>query len=156
MLFGGVAQSIEHDSGLHASEAARGINLEDLRHVLRKIKDNGDVAALTGERCAAAAAEQWGAEFTADRDGGENVMLVAGQNDADRHLAVVGAVGGVERAAAVVEADLAANLPPQGACQLSGTACAGRSRHSVCHSAAHGVAFVNSTWTPRRHSCLRW
>ena len=51
------------------------------------------------------------AEFAAEGDGGEDVVGVAGKNDADRDLAVVGAVGGVEGAAAVVEANVSCRPP---------------------------------------------
>ena len=69
-----------------------------LRHVLGEVENDGDVAALAGERGAAAAAEQRRAEFAADGDGGEDVVGIVGKNDADGNLAVVGAVGGVEGA----------------------------------------------------------
>src|SRR5215471_19373985 len=48
--------------------------------------------------------------FAADGDGGEDVFFVARKDDADGDLAVVGAVGGVESAAAGVEADVAAEM----------------------------------------------
>ena len=44
----------------------------------------------------------------ADGDGRDHVLDVPGDHDADRHLAVVRAVGRVEGAAAGVEPDLAA------------------------------------------------
>ena len=91
-----------------------------LRHVLGKIEHDGDVAALSGERGAAAAAEQGRAEFAAERNGGENVIGIAGKNDADGDLAVVGAVGGVEGAAADVEANFAANILAQSFGQARG------------------------------------
>ena len=59
MFFGGVAEVVENDAGLHAGDAAGGIDLENPRHVLGEVEDDGDVAALAGERGAAAAAEQW-------------------------------------------------------------------------------------------------
>ena len=105
VFFGGGAESVEHDSGLHAGDAAGGIDFENPRHVLGEIEDDGDVAALAGERCAAAAAEQRRAELAAERDRGQNIVGVAGKHDADGNLAVVGAVGGVESASAAVEAD---------------------------------------------------
>jgi hypothetical protein len=46
---------VEHDAGLNASDTARGIDLEDPRHVFGEIQDDGHVTALAGERCAAAA-----------------------------------------------------------------------------------------------------
>ena len=56
MFFGCGAQTVEHDSGLYAGDAAGRIDFEDPRHVLGKIEDDGNVAALSGERRAAAAA----------------------------------------------------------------------------------------------------
>jgi hypothetical protein len=60
---------VEHDSGLYAGDAAGGIDFENPRHVLGKIEDDGDVAALAGERRAGAAAEERRAELAAERDG---------------------------------------------------------------------------------------
>jgi hypothetical protein len=55
MFLGGVAKMVEYDAGLNASDTARGIDLEDPRHVFGEIQDDGHVTALAGERCAAAA-----------------------------------------------------------------------------------------------------
>jgi hypothetical protein len=109
IFFGGVAESVEHNSGLDAGDAARGIDFENVRHVAGEIEDDGDVAALAGERCASSTAEQGRSEFAADGNRGENVIDVAGENDADGDLAVVGAVGCVEGAGAGVEADIFMN-----------------------------------------------
>ncbi len=49
----------------------------------------------------------------ADSDRLDHVVDVPRDHDADRHLAVVRAVGGVEGAAAGVESDLAADHLPQ-------------------------------------------
>ena len=46
----------------------------------------------------------------AEGNRGENVFLIARNDDADRNLAVIGAVGCVESAAARVEADLSAKV----------------------------------------------
>ncbi len=80
-------------------------------HVLREIEDHGDVAALAGKRGAAAAAEDRSAILARQRDGGDDVIDIAGKNYADRNLTIVGAVGGVQGAAAGVETDFAAYLP---------------------------------------------
>jgi hypothetical protein len=61
---------VEHDSGLHAGDAAGGIDFENPRHVLGKIENDGDIAALSGERGATAAAEKRRAELAAESDGG--------------------------------------------------------------------------------------
>jgi hypothetical protein len=47
--FGGIAQRIEHDAGLHAREATDRIDLEDPVHVLREVEHHRHVAALSGE-----------------------------------------------------------------------------------------------------------
>src|SRR5271165_1383142 len=110
IFFGGVAEAVEDDAGLHAGDAVGGIDLEDARHVPGKIQHYGDVAALAGERCAAAAAEDGRSEVAAHGDRGEDVIGIVGENYADWDLAVVGAVGGVEGAAAGVETDIVLNI----------------------------------------------
>jgi len=110
VFFGGGAEIVEHDPGLYAGDAADGVDFENPRHVFGKIENDGDVAALPGERCAAAAAQQWRSELAAQSDGGENIVGIAGEYDADGDLAIIGTVSGVESASAAVEADFAANL----------------------------------------------
>jgi hypothetical protein len=53
----------------------------------------------------------------ADGDGGEKVVTVPGEDDADGDLTVVGGIGRVEGAAAVVESHFAADLPSKSARQ---------------------------------------
>ena len=101
---------VKHHSRLHAGDAAGGIDLENPRHVFGKIKNNGDVAALSGKRCAAAAAEQRRTELAAEGNGCENVVGIARKDDSEGNLAIVGAVGGVESTRAAVEADSALEL----------------------------------------------
>src|SRR5437588_10829504 len=74
MLFRGVAQMVEHNAGLHAGDAAYGIDLEDLSHVLCEVEDDRDVAALPRERSASSAAENGSTEVAADGKRGENVV----------------------------------------------------------------------------------
>jgi hypothetical protein len=78
-----------------------------------KIEHDGDIAALAGERGACAAAEERSVELAADRDRGENIVAIARQNYTDWNLAIVGSVGGVEGAAAAIEADFTSNLRTQ-------------------------------------------
>ncbi len=110
MLLGGGAEMIENNAGLHAGDAAGGIDFENPRHVFGKIQDDGDVAALSGKRGAAAAAEERCAELTAKGNGGENIVGVAREDDTDGDLAVIGTVSRVECASAAVEADFALNV----------------------------------------------
>jgi hypothetical protein len=120
MFFGGVAEVIEDDSGLYAGDAAGRVDFEDLRHVLGEIEDDGDVAALSGEGRASAAAEQGSVEFAAEGDGGEDVVGIVRENYPDGDLAVIGAIGSVESAGTGVKADFAANLAAQGLGQPRG------------------------------------
>jgi hypothetical protein len=113
MFFGGIAEVVENYSGLDAGYAALGIDFKDIAHVLREIENNGDVTALACERGASAAAEEWSAEFTAGGDCGEDIVGVAGKNYSDGDLSIIGAVGGVERARGVIEADLSAKAGTQ-------------------------------------------
>ena len=110
MFFGGVAEVVEDDAGLHAGDAAGGIDLENARHVLGEVEDDGDVAALSGEGGAAAAAEHGRIEFAAEGECGEDVVGVVRENYADGDLAVVRTVGRVEGAAAVVEANVSTQM----------------------------------------------
>src|SRR5580658_6464329 len=110
---GSGAETVEHDSGLHAGNAPGGIDFEDPRHVFGKIEDDGDVAALSGERRASAATEQRGAELAAECDRGLNIVPVAREHYADRNLAVVGAVGGIESTSAAVETNFTMNCSTQ-------------------------------------------
>jgi homoserine dehydrogenase len=50
----------------------------------------------------------------AKSNGGKNIFFVAREYDSDGHLAVIGAVGGVERTAAGVEADFSAKVTAKG------------------------------------------
>jgi hypothetical protein len=109
VFFGSGAEMVEHNPWFDASDAADGIDFQDPRHVLGKIEDDGDVAALAGEGCASTAAEQWRAEIAAEANRGENIVGIAGKHNANRNLAIVGAVGGVESASAAIEPDFTAN-----------------------------------------------
>ena len=107
------AQVVENHSRLDPRDAALGIKLDDLPHVFREIEHHGDVAALPGQRGASAAAEHRRAMLAAKADGGDYIVGVSGEDNSDGDLAVVGSVGGVEGAAAVVETDLAAQMAAQ-------------------------------------------
>ena len=109
MFFGGVAEVIEDNAGLDARDAAFGIDLQNLSHVPGEIEHDRDIATLAGQRSSSATAKERSAEFTANGDGREDVIRIARKNYADGNLAVVGAVSGVESAAAIIEADFTTN-----------------------------------------------
>ena len=126
MLLGGGAKMVEDYSRLHARDAALGIDLEDVRHVLREIEDDGHVAALAGEGSSASAGEERSVMVAAEGDGGEDVFFVARDDYADRDLAVVGAVGRVESAGAGVEADFSAEMAVESGFEGRGVDVSGR------------------------------
>ena len=110
VAFGGGAQLIENHAGLDAGSAAIGIDRDNPSHVFREIEDDGDVAALSGKRGATATREERCAVFAAEGNGGDDVIVVAGKDDADWDLAIVRAVRGIQGAGAVVETDFALDL----------------------------------------------
>src|ERR1700691_5459689 len=116
-----------------------GSDFKNLRHVLGEIQNDSDVAALAGERGATAAAEQRSVELAAEGNGGFDIIGVAGENNADGNLAVVGSVGGVEGAGAGVETNFAANLFTQrfgqgGGVHLGGFGGLGEFREFIWHT----------------------
>jgi hypothetical protein len=126
MLLGGGAEVVEDYSRLHAGDAALGIDLENIRHVLREIEDDGYVAALAGEGSSATAGEERSVMVAAEGDGREHVLFVAWNDYADRDLAVVGAVGRVEGAGAGVETDFSAEMAVEGGFEGGGVEVGGR------------------------------
>jgi hypothetical protein len=110
VLFRGGAEIIEHYSGLHAGNAAGGIDFKNPCHVFGEIENDGDVATLAGERCTPTAAEQRRAKLAAQRDCGANVIGIAWEHHADRNLPVVGTIRSVESAASTIEAYLTTKL----------------------------------------------
>src|SRR5947209_16372332 len=103
VLLSGVAQMVENYTGLHPSDAARWIDLQNLRHILGEIQHDSNIAALPGKRSSAAAAEDGRAEFPRQRNSRDHIISVAGQHDSDRYLTIIRPVSGVQRAAARVE-----------------------------------------------------
>ena len=109
-----LAQVVEDDARLHHRSTGRRIEGHDLVQVLGAVDDDGDVAALPGQAGAAAARQERRPKSPALFDGGDDVVDGARDDDADGNLAVVRAVGGVERPVTRVEADLAADSRAQG------------------------------------------
>jgi hypothetical protein len=109
-----------HDAGLHPRREPLRIEVHDPVHVLREIKNHGHVAALAGQARAAAARQHRRAEFAAGRQGGLHVGLVQRHHQADRHLPVVGGIGGVERARAAVEPHFTADHALQAPLEIVG------------------------------------
>ena len=107
VALGRVAQRVAHGAGLDAREARGGIERDDAVQVLRAVDDERDVHALAALRGAAAARQDRHAVLARERHRGDDVLHRAGEDDADRHLAIVRGVGGVRGARALVEAHFA-------------------------------------------------
>ena len=65
---------------------------------------------MSGERRAAAAGQERGAVVAAESHDGKNVFFIARNYDADRDLAIVGAIGCIDGATAGVEANFSAKV----------------------------------------------
>ena len=77
MLFCRRAKRVEYDSGLNARDAALGIKIENLRHVLGKIEHDGNIAALSGKGRPCAAAKNRYTVFAAGGDCRDYVVIIA-------------------------------------------------------------------------------
>ena len=108
MKLGAIAQGIEDHAGLNASKPALGIEFQNLVHVGGEVQDDGDIATLSGKAGSRAARQHGRAKLSARRHGRDYVFSVARHHQADGNLAIVRAIGGVERAAATIEAHLPA------------------------------------------------
>jgi hypothetical protein len=49
ILLGGIAQVVQHGSGLHASQLVDRVDVQDSAQVLGAVDDNRDVAALASQ-----------------------------------------------------------------------------------------------------------
>jgi hypothetical protein len=109
----GPAEVVEHDPGLDARRPRGRVDLEDARQVAARVEDDRGVAGLAGQARARAAREDRHVVLGAHAQRGHDVVVVAREHDADGHVAVVRRIGGVHRAGAGVEADLAAQGGPE-------------------------------------------
>src|SRR6185437_6301510 len=120
VFFRRVAELVEHNSRLHAGDASDGINLQNLRHVLGEIQNNGCVAALASQRSSRAAAKQRSAVLAADGDGGNYGVIIAGENHSDGDLPVAGTIGAIKRAAAAIETHFSAKIAAESGFESGG------------------------------------
>ncbi len=116
-FLGGIAQMIKDDAGLNASDSAVWIDLQNSGHVLGKIEDHGDIAALASQRSAAATGKNGCAKFPRDGNRGAYIVYAARNYDSEWNLAIIGTVRGVQGATTIVEADFTANLALQSGLQ---------------------------------------
>src|SRR5579885_3603223 len=114
------AKRIQDDSRLHAGVLFKWIELEDLIQVFREVDDYSGVAALARQAGAPAAPEYRRSELAACGKRLDNILIRFRYDNADRDLAIVRTVGGIQRAVAVAEAHCALNPSFQIQLQVSG------------------------------------
>ncbi len=102
-------QRVEHDTRLDTRDLARRIDTAHAVDILRQVHDDRDVAALTGEARTAPARQDRGTVLPAHVDGRDHIVQIAGNDDADGHLPIVGSVGRIQRTAAAIESHFAAH-----------------------------------------------
>src|SRR5436190_19802269 len=110
-LFRRVPQRIKNNAGLHPRVLLLVIQINYLIHVLGKVEDDGDIAALAGEACSSSTREDRSAKLAAEPHSFDTVCLVFWNHHANRNLPVIGAIGCVQSATAFVEADLSSDIP---------------------------------------------
>ena len=126
MRLGGVAQRIEHDARLDARESRWTGSISRIRFMYFVKSSTTATLQHWPARLVPAPRGRTGAPYcAARRHRRDHIVGVARDDEADRNLAVVGAVGRVERAAAAIEPHLAANLALQRAFEIGGR----RERH---------------------------
>ena len=136
-LFRFGAQDIEHQAGLHACLAAVVVELDKPVQVLRAVDDERDVAALPRQASPTAAHGDRCAEPARRRDRLEDVLRRPWDDDTNGHLAIVGAVGRVQRTTAAVEPHFAADASAQLRLQRP------------CFDARSGASLPRSLWEGR-------
>jgi hypothetical protein len=109
----GVTKIVEDAAGFYTPKLPVRIDAEYLMHVLRHVHHNRDIAALARKARASATAQQRSLELTGYVHRSDDIVNVHRQHHTDRDLAVVGAIGRIERTAAAIEANFAANAPAQ-------------------------------------------
>ena len=117
---------ILHDTGLHPSQTAVGIDLQDPVHVLGAVQHDGAADRLPGQARPATARQHRNARVRAQAQRGGNIVSVARQNHADGQDLVDAGVRAVEDAGEVVEPHRAAH----GRAQVGGQGF-GRRRHAL-------------------------
>ncbi len=119
LVLGLRAQVVEDQPRLDAREAALGVDLQQAVEVLGEVDHYSDVGRLAREAGAAAPCEKRRAVLAAEPHRLDDVRDRAGNDDADRQLAVVRACRGVERAVARGEPHLAFDGRPQVVLELA-------------------------------------
>ena len=103
VLLGGVAEAVADHARLDQGGPPDGIQLQDAIAESRRVEHYGDVDRLPAHRCAAATHQHRRLVAAADGHGCREVLQRSGDDNANRHLAVVGRVRRVGGPMAIVE-----------------------------------------------------
>ena len=110
---GALAQMVEHHSRLHPGIFLFRIKFKNLVQIFGKINHHGHIAALPGQACASATRQNRCAIFAGQRHRLHHVFDGSRYHHSNRYLAVIGAIRGIESAAAFVKADFAVDALAQ-------------------------------------------
>ncbi|HEX3818002.1 MAG TPA: hypothetical protein VHW03_06925 [Chthoniobacterales bacterium] len=113
MLLRGPAKIVEDRAGLDAAEPFFDVDLKHFVEVFRHVENDRGVATLARQTRATAAPGDRRAHLARDRNRGDDIGYRFRNDDADWSLSIIGAVGRVKRAAAIVESDFPAGLGAQ-------------------------------------------
>jgi hypothetical protein len=148
---GRVAQLIADDAGLHAGKPVLGIEFDDAVEVLGEVDEHTSVDALPGQPGAAAAGGDRQLILTAQLDGGDDIVGIAGKHDPGRNLTIDGGIVGVQRAITRRETHFACDCTAQ----LAGQLCVPPGRRAIlsCHPIRHQrIPSAGATAVHTRHS----
>src|SRR5262249_6799097 len=112
-----LAQMIKHHAGLHPRVFLLWIEFQDLIEIFGKINDDSNVATLSGEAGATTACQNRSAITAGKRQRLDYIINCFGNYNADRDLAIVGPIIGIERAAPLIKPSLATDAAAQVFCQ---------------------------------------
>ena len=113
VLIGVLTKMVEHYARLYPGIFLLGIQLDDLVQVLREINNHGHVAALPGQTGSPAASQDGSLMLAGHSHGLNHVVNGSRNNHANGNLPVIGAVGGIESAAAFIKANFSRDAPAQ-------------------------------------------
>jgi hypothetical protein len=114
---GTIEKFIGDDTWLDARLFLLGVESENVVKVFGAINDNSYVAAVTRQTGAAAARLHWRTVAATQRDGLHHIVGAAWHDYANRHLPIVGTIGGIKRQTAIIKAHLSGDLAAQACCQ---------------------------------------
>jgi hypothetical protein len=106
--FSGFAEAVEDDARLDDGEAGGGVERGEAVEVAGEVKDDGDVGGLSCDAGTCSTRKDGCADCAACGNGSFDVGSVAGQNDTDGKLTVVGGVGCIKSAGCEIEANFSA------------------------------------------------